>query len=116
DSGVVRIARGGEVEVTTHYEVLQELPGWRAFTHLDGPRGAFIMAPPPGGGAGPVERWRPGQKIRDRFTVHFTAQHPPGLHTLYVGFWKPPSSANQRLPVTPPDAQDGSDRLRVVSF
>jgi choline-sulfatase len=116
DPQVVRIARGGEVEVTTYFEVLKQLPGWRAFTHLDGPRGAFIMDHTPVGGAGPVERWRPGQKIRDRFTVRFTAQNPPGAHTLYVGFWKPPSSANQRLPVTPREAQDGSDRLRVVGF
>jgi arylsulfatase A-like enzyme len=116
DAHVVRIARGGEVEITTYFEVQQQLPGWRAFTHLDGPRGAMILDHTPVGGAGPVERWRPGQKIRDRFTVKFTAQHPPGQHTLYIGFWKPPSSANQRLPVTPREAQDGGDRLRVVSF
>ena len=68
------------------------------------------------GGAYPVERWRTGQQIRDRFTLRFGADFPPGRHTLSIGFWRPPSSARKRLPVSPADVQDGQDRLRVVTF
>ena len=113
-TSIVRIARGGQVDLTTHFDVLADTAGWRIFFHMDGPGGFWRnLDHPPVGGAYPVERWRKGQKIRDRFTLRFGADFPPGLHTLSIGFWKPPSS---RLPVTPGDMQDGQDRLRVVSF
>jgi arylsulfatase A-like enzyme len=67
----------------------------------------------PEGGAYPTERWRPGQTIRDRFTI---TTDVPGAYTLYVGLWQPPSSANRRMPVTPANAQDGHDRLRALTF
>jgi choline-sulfatase len=114
---VIRIARGGEVELTTYFEVLSDMAGWRAFFHLDGPAATLKnLDHTPVGGAYPVERWRAGQRIRDRFRIKFSADYPPGLHTLHVGFWRPPSSANRRLPVSPADVQDGQDRFRVVSF
>jgi choline-sulfatase len=115
-TSIVRIARGGQVDLTSHFEVLGDpaAAGWRLFFHMDGPGGFWRnLDHPPVGGAYPVERWRPGQKIRDRFTVRFGADFPPGLHTLSIGFWKPPSA---RLPVKPAELQDGQDRLRVISF
>ena len=97
--------------------MLGNLSGWRVFFHLDGPGGTWRnLDHAPVGGAYPVERWRAGQRIRDRFRIKFSADYPPGLHTLHIGFWRPPSSANRRLPVSPADFQDGQDRLRVLSF
>jgi arylsulfatase A-like enzyme len=117
DTAVVRIARGGDVVVTTHFEVRGDVTGWRIFFHLDGPGGTSRnLDHTPVGGAYPVPRWRPGQTIRDRYTVHFGATEAPGLHTLAIGFWQPPSSARKRLHVTPTPLQDGQDRLRVLSF
>jgi hypothetical protein len=115
-TSIVRIARGGQVDLTSHFQVLGDpaAQGWRLFFHMDGPGGFWRnLDHPPVGGAYPVERWRQGQKIRDRFTVRFGADFPPGLHTLSIGFWKPPSA---RLPVKPAEMQDGQDRLRVISF
>jgi choline-sulfatase len=114
---VVRIARGGQLDLTTHFEVTGDLTGWRIFFHLDGPAGTWRnLDHAPVGGAYPVDRWRTGQQIRDRFTLRFGADFPPGRHTLSIGFWRPPSSARKRLPVSPADVQDGQDRLRVVTF
>jgi arylsulfatase A-like enzyme len=114
---VIRIARGGEVELTSYFQVTKDLSGWRVFFHLDGPGGTWRnLDHVPVGGAYPVDRWRAGQQIRDRFTLRFTPDYPPGLHTLHIGFWRPPSSANRRLPVTPADVQDGQDRFRVLTF
>jgi hypothetical protein len=114
---VVRIARGGELEVTSFFQVNKDLTGWRIFFHLDGPGGTWRnLDHVPVGGAYPVERWRAGQQIRDRFTLRFTPDYPPGLHTLHIGFWRPPSSANRRLSVMPADVQDGRDRFRVLTF
>jgi arylsulfatase A-like enzyme len=114
---IIRVARGGEIELTSYFQVLKDLAGWRVFFHLDGPGGTWRnLDHVPAGGAYPVERWRAGQQIRDRFTLRFGADYPPGLHTLHIGFWKPPSSANRRLSVSPADVQDGQDRFRVLTF
>jgi arylsulfatase A-like enzyme len=116
-TAVVRIARGGRVEITTHFEVRGDLSGWRTFFHLDGPSGTWRnLDHVPVSGAYPVDRWRPGQTIRDRFTIEFGANEAPGLHTLALGFWHPPANPRQRLSVAPADAQDGQDRLYLVSF
>ncbi len=116
DEAPIRIARGGEVVVTTHYEVQRDPTGWRIFFHLDGPGGTRNLDHTPVFGAAPVERWRRGQTIRDRFSIRFGPGEAPGLHTLSIGFWQPPSSARKRLRVAPPHLQDGQDRLRVLSF
>ncbi|HEY0710109.1 MAG TPA: hypothetical protein VGG33_25080, partial [Polyangia bacterium] len=114
---IVRIARGGRIEVTTHFAVRGALPGWRTFLHLDGPGGTWRnLDHVPVSGAYPVDRWRPGQTIRDRFTIEFGPNEAPGIHTLALGFWHPPASNRQRLPVAPTEAQDGQDRLFLVSF
>jgi choline-sulfatase len=114
---VMRMARGGEVEITSYFEVDKDLHGWRLFFHLDSPVATIRnLDHVPVGGAYPVERWRAGQKIRDRFRIRFSADYPPGLHTLHIGFWRPPSSANRRLPVAPAVVADGRDRFRVLSF
>ncbi|HEY0711756.1 MAG TPA: sulfatase-like hydrolase/transferase [Polyangia bacterium] len=116
-TAIVHIARGGRVEVTTHFEVTGDLSGWRTFFHLDGPAGTWRnLDHVPVSGAYPVDRWRAGQTIRDRFTVEFGANEAPGLHTLALGFWHPPAATRQRLPVAPTEAQDGQNRLFLVSF
>jgi arylsulfatase A-like enzyme len=117
ETPIVRIARGGELQLTTHFEVRGDLTGWEIFFHLDGPGGTWRnLDHTPVGGAYPVDRWRAGQVIRDRFTIRFGASEAPGLHTLAVGFWQPPASQRKRLAVAPAAFQDGADRLRVVTF
>jgi hypothetical protein len=107
------VARGGEVEIVYHFEALTRVPdGWRPFFHLDGPGGFRNLDHVPLQGAYPVERWRPGQRIRDREHISFPLTTPPGTYTLSLGFFR----RNQRMPVTPPQASDGTDRLRVATI
>ena len=106
------VARGGDVELTVYFESLQPVPrGWRPFFHLDGPGGSFRnLDHVPVDGAYPVERWRPGQHIRDHQRISLPG--PPGVYTVYVGLFK----GSARLPVTPSEANDGKDRLRVATI
>ncbi|MGC9983574.1 MAG: sulfatase-like hydrolase/transferase [Polyangia bacterium] len=106
------VARGGDVELTVYFESLAPVPhGWRPFFHLDGPGGSFRnLDHVPVDGAYPVERWRPGQHIRDRQRIVFAG--PPGVYAVLVGLFKEAA----RLPVTPPEANDGKDRLRVTTI
>jgi hypothetical protein len=114
DLSASEIARGGHVDLTVHFELLAPVPqGWRPFFHLDGPGGSYRnLDHVPVDGAYPIERWRAGQHIRDRQRIGFSPGTTPGLYTVYVGLFK----GSNRLPVTPPAANDGKDRLRVATI
>ena len=114
DLSTPEVARGGGVDLTVHFESRAPVPrGWRPFFHLDGPGGSFRnLDHVPVDGAYPIERWRPGQHIRDRQHIGFSPQAPPGLYTVFVGLFK----GSGRLPVTPPAANDGKDRLRLATI
>jgi choline-sulfatase len=114
DLSAERVSRGQTVQVVAHFEVLAPLEGgWRLFTHLQGPGGSFRnLDHPPLEGAFPIDRWRPGHRLRDRVAITFAPNDPPGLYEIYVGFWR----NTERLPVSPPEAQDGQNRLRVATI
>jgi arylsulfatase A-like enzyme len=107
------VARGGSVEIVYHFEALTRVPeGWRLFVHLDGPGGFRNLDHVPLDGLYPVERWRPGQRIRDRQQIVFPSNQPPGAYTVSLGFYR----RNERMPVTPAAANDGADRVKVATI
>ena len=106
--------RGQALTITHHFQVLRAPdPGWRAFFHLNGPGGSYLMLDHvPVSGAYPVERWRPGQVVRDTHNVPFGPTMAAGTYALYVGFWR----KADRLPVDPARLTDGQNRLKVAEF
>ncbi len=86
--------------------------GWRLFFHLEGPVGYRNLDHVPVDGLMPLERWRPGQTLRDRQRIPIPAGTPGGTYTLYLGAYR----GAERLPVTPASLNDGKDRLRLLSF
>ena len=105
--------RGESTDLVTHFELADHLePGWKLFFHLEGPNGFRNLDHVPVEGAYPLERWRPGQRIRDRLSINFPASMPPGTYNVYVGLWK----GTARAPVTPKSASDGRDRLRLATI
>jgi lipoteichoic acid synthase len=108
-----KAGEGGEIEVVYHFDVRERIPaGYRPFFHLDGPSGVINVDHAPLDGAYPVERWRPGQRIRDRQRIVIPAGLPAGSYTIHVGLFR----GGDRLPVFPSEASDGRSRLRVVTF
>jgi hypothetical protein len=77
DGGGERLPRGGQLEITLHYQVLAPLPGWRLFTHLVGEHGFANLDHGAVGGSYPVSRWQTGETIRDRFFVRAPATLRP---------------------------------------
>jgi hypothetical protein len=114
DLSAPNVLPGGAVTLTVHFASLKPVPsGWRPFFHLDGPGGSFRnLDHVPIDGAYPIERWRPGQRIRDRQTIAFPPHTPLGPYIVYVGLFRKAG----RMPVTPPAASDGKDRLRVATI
>ncbi|MDX2022936.1 MAG: sulfatase-like hydrolase/transferase [Deltaproteobacteria bacterium] len=106
--------RGAAVPVSIYFHVNQRVPeGWKLFFHLDGPPGgARNLDHAPVGGAFSVERWRPGQTVRDQNVITLDPTLPPGRYVLYVGLWR----GNERQPVFPPERSDGNNRLKVLEF
>jgi hypothetical protein len=107
------VARGGEVTVTIYFQSKKRLADrWRLFFHLDGPGGFRNLDHVPVDGLLPVERWRPGQRIRDVQRVFIPPTTPPGVYTFSIGAYR----AADRLKVTPARLTDGRDRLRIGTF
>jgi choline-sulfatase len=115
DLNKTEVTRGpdAEVEVVYHFDVRDRVPkGWFPFFHLDGPGGMRNLDHAPVGGAYPVERWRPGQRIRDQQRIVIPADMAPGTYTIHVGFFR----RNERMPIDPPSLSDGASRLRVATI
>ena len=107
------VAPGGEVTVTTHFTAKKRLAaGWKLFFHLEGPGGFRNMDHVPVEGLMPLERWRPGQSIRDTQHIPISPAGPPGTYTLYLGAFR----AGAHLPVTPQSLADAAGRLRLGTF
>jgi hypothetical protein len=113
DLSSTRVSRGGQLEVTVYFQVLDDLTGWHLFTHLGGAGGFRNLDHIPVGGAYPVERWRKGETIRDRFTLNIDSSFPAGEYTWLLGFW---NGGTRRLPVTPASHQDGDSRFLAFTF
>jgi arylsulfatase A-like enzyme len=104
---------GAVVDATIYFTVKRRFPaGWRLFFHLEGPGGFRNLDHVPVEGLLPVDRWRPGQQIRDRQRIAVPPGTPPGSYTLYVGAFR----GGARMPVTPAASSDGKDRLRVLTL
>jgi arylsulfatase A-like enzyme len=111
DIEAASFVRGSLVSMSYHFGVDGRVPeGWKLFFHLNGPGGSFQnLDHAPVGGAFPVDRWRPGQTIRDQHRFTLDPNLPIGLYTLYIGLWK----GSERMPVSP---ADGDNRLKVIEF
>jgi hypothetical protein len=111
-SGTVR--PGEAVDVTVHFAVRGRVGrDWRLFFHLEGPGGFRNLDHVPVEGLMPLERWRPGQQLRDQQRIVFPPGAPAGVYTLYVGAYR---RNNQRMPVAPAALSDGRDRLRLLTI
>jgi arylsulfatase A-like enzyme len=108
-----QVQRGETAELVTHFELRGRLePGWKLFFHMEGPGGFRNLDHVPVEGAYPLERWRPGQRIRDRLRITFPSAAPGGPYTVFVGLFK----GNQRAPVDPASSSDGANRVRLATI
>jgi hypothetical protein len=60
----------------------------------------------------PLERWRPGQAIRDTYRIPLPPNAPRGTYTLLVGAFR----GGEHLAVSPKTLADAAGRLRLGTF
>ena len=113
DIAPASVARGGEVTVTVYFASKKRMADrWRLFFHLDGPGGFRNLDHIPVDGLLPVDRWRPGQRIRDVQQIFIPPSTPPGTYAFSVGAFR----GVERLKITPARLDDGKQRLKVGTF
>jgi arylsulfatase A-like enzyme len=105
---------GEAADVTVHFAVRRRIgPEWRLFFHLEGPGGFRNLDHVPVEGLMPLDRWRPGQQLRDHQRIAFPPGAPAGVYTLYVGAYR---QKGERMPAAPASLSDGRDRLRLLTI
>jgi hypothetical protein len=67
------------------------------FFHIEGPGGFRNMDHVPVEGLMPLERWRPGQTIRDTWRIGMPPGSPRGTYGLFIGAFR----VGDHLVVTP---------------
>ncbi|MFO0562238.1 MAG: sulfatase [Polyangiales bacterium] len=108
--GPTVIERGREHTFTLHFTVVDRVePGWELFVHLIGAQQSRNFQHDVIEGTFPIPRWRPGQRLRDRFTARVPSDFPQGEYSLFIGFYK----GDERMPITPPERADESRRVML---
>ncbi|HEX4405107.1 MAG TPA: sulfatase-like hydrolase/transferase [Polyangia bacterium] len=104
---------GSQVTVTYHFTSKKRTgPRWQLFFHLEGPGGYRNLDHIPVDGLMPLERWRPGQAIRDTYRISLPPNAPRGTYTLFLGAYR----GRDHLAVSPKTLADAAGRLRLGTF
>lgn len=113
-----RVVPGEPARITVFFKVLQPLAeDYTIFVHVEDPEGRMErmnLDHKPAGGLYPTSQWKPGETVKDEFTLYV----PPGAAVrsvnIWMGLWEPRSDT--RLKLTNPEAvrNDGKDRLLLA--
>ncbi|MBL8683103.1 MAG: sulfatase-like hydrolase/transferase [Myxococcales bacterium] len=94
--GPTALTRTIPATFTVHYDAIGTIPrGWEVFVHLLGERVSRNLDHPLLEGAYPIERWQPGQRLRDRWTTTLSLDVAPGRYAFVLGLFR----GDQRMPV-----------------
>ncbi|MBL8683087.1 MAG: sulfatase-like hydrolase/transferase [Myxococcales bacterium] len=105
--GPSTIRRDSSVTLVLHLEVLGRIErGWALFVHFAGDTVVRNLDHAVLGGAFPMDRWQPGQRLRDRWTFRLPTDIPVGRYALMVGLFR----GNERMSVEQPNREDPTRR------
>ncbi|XXF76589.1 hypothetical protein P2318_26545 [Myxococcaceae bacterium GXIMD 01537] len=111
-----RIVPGEAARITTYYKVLKPLEeDYLVFVHIedaDGRMERLNIDHKPAGGLYPTTAWKPGETVKDEFTLYLPAGVPARAINIWLGLWEPKNDA--RLPLTNPDAVRNDGRHRIL--
>jgi hypothetical protein len=108
------IEPGKEFKLTHYWKVVTPPgPGWRLFTHINGPNNQQFLNVDHGpvGGKYPVSQWKAGDIIRDEHAVRLPVTWPHDKMLVHVGLWR----GQERMPVVS-GPKDSGGRLLVATI
>jgi 4-amino-4-deoxy-L-arabinose transferase-like glycosyltransferase len=112
-----RPAPDSELIVNVHWQALAAMPeAYTGFLHLVGPDGQLIAQDDHELGRGFYRTlyWRPGEVVRERYTLALSKGMPVGEYTLRVGVYSFPSLERLALLSSNVPAQDNAVTLGTV--
>lgn len=113
-----RVTPGQPARVTAYFKVLEPLDAdYLVFVHVEGADGRMErlnIDHKPAGGLYPTPSWKPGETVKDEFTVLLPATAQARALNLWLGLWDP--NTDERLPLTNPDKvrHDGRNRILLA--
>ncbi|WP_224244087.1 hypothetical protein [Hyalangium gracile] len=113
-----RIVPGEAARITVFFKVLQPLDeDYMVFVHVedsDGRMERMNLDHKPAGGIYPTTQWKPGETVRDEFSLYLPSGTASRAVNLWMGLWDPRTDA--RLQLKNPEAvrNDGRDRIMLA--
>jgi len=111
-----RLTPGSRAQVTLYFKVLQPLDeDYHVFVHVEDVGGRMErmnMDHPPAGGRLPTSQWKPGEVVKDEFSIYLPADATAKALNIWLGMWDP--KTDSRLPLTNPDAVRNDGRNRIL--
>lgn len=106
-------SRGERAELTFYFKVKKRVSSsQKIFMHVDRPGSRLHGDHDPVNGEFPTNQWLPGDIIKDEYSLHIDSYARPGVYTIWLGFY----SGKRRMKVTPKQASDDDNRVRVGQF
>ncbi len=114
-----RVVPGEPARVTIFFKVLQPLEDdYTIFVHVEDTEGKLErmnLDHKPASGLLPTTQWKPGETVKDEFSVYLPAGVPVRGVNIWMGLWDPRTDA--RLPLKNPEAvrNDGQNRILLAT-
>ncbi len=113
-----RVVPGQPARVTLFFKVLERIDDdYTVFVHVedvDGRMERMNLDHKPANGMYPTTQWKPGETVKDEFTLYLPPSTPSRGVNIWLGLWEP--RTDTRMPLTNPDAvrNDGKHRLMLT--
>lgn len=113
-----RVVPGEPARVSVFFKVLEPLAeDYMVFVHVEDPDGRMErmnIDHKPSGGIYPTTQWKPGETVKDDFTLYVPSRAQVRALNIWMGLWEPRSDT--RLKLTNPDVvrNDGKDRILLA--
>ncbi|WP_338864234.1 hypothetical protein [Myxococcus stipitatus] len=111
-----RLTPGERATVTVYFKVLDTLEeDYLIFVHVEDVGGRMErmnVDHKPANGLLPTSQWKPGETVKDEFSIYVPANESPKALNIWLGLWDP--RTDSRLALTNPDQVRNDGRNRIL--
>jgi hypothetical protein len=113
-----RVVPGEPARITLFFKVLERIDeDYLVFVHVedvDGRVERMNLDHKPANGLYPTTQWKPGETVKDEFTLYLPPNTPSRGLNIWLGLWEP--RTDTRMPLTNPDLvrNDGKHRIMLA--